>query len=96
MGQSGLATAVVWLGVSCGICDQDVHWGCNQASLSEGLSVLEGSAPKVIHVGWCLLGGGLSYSLPKTPFRLLGHLHDVAVGLVILRSKMEATRPAPT
>ena len=95
MGQSGLATVVVWLGVSCRICDQDVHWGCSQASLSEGLSMLEGSAHKLIHVGWCLLGGGLS-SLPETPLRLLGYLHHPAVGLVILKSKMEATRFSPT
>ena len=79
MGQSGLATVVVWPGVSCGICDPDVRWGCSQASLSEGLSMLEGSAPKVIHVGWHLLGGGLSSSLPEIPLRLLGHLHNTAV-----------------
>ena len=51
MGQSGLATVVVWLGVSCGICDQDVHWGCSQPSPSEGLSMLEGSAHKLIQRG---------------------------------------------
>ena len=92
MGQSGLATVVVWLGVSVGFAIKMFTAAVIKQVYQKAWVCLKGQLLKWFTWGGACWKEASVLLYPRLPSGFL----DMAVGLVILKSKMEATRPSPT